>query len=274
MANHHCRSSSQVLGLIGISILFLSSFSSLAQAQTLPKSQIQISAREPNFLKCGYRKKGISLNLQPNMQKDPNHQSLRVEQNSLSRCADYSPEIPLTALTPPSSRGISMADYPTVLVYIPDVALEGLEGKFILRNEKDDVIYSKKIPLKVPDSIISIAISDDPDLPPLDVGKSYLWEFMIIFDQEDWSDSTYVGGSIERVAPNSDLNVSLKAASPEARPAIYATHGIWYEAVATLAQLRCSAPNDLTIASDWESLLKQVGLPEISTKFLDQCTSN
>lgn len=274
MANHHCSSSSQVLGLIGISILLLSSFSSLAQAQTLPKTQIQIFAREPNVLKCGYRKKGISLNLQPNMQKKPDHQSLRVEQNSLSRCAGYSPEIPLTALTPPSSGGISMADYPTLLVYIPDVALEGLEGKFVLRNEQNEVIYSKKIALKVPDSIISIGISDDSTVPPLDVGKFYLWEFIILFDQEDLSDSTYVGGSIERIAPNPNLNASLKMASPEEHPAIYATNGIWYEAVATLAQLRCSAPNDSALASDWESLLKQVGLPEISTKFLAHCPSN
>lgn len=271
MTNKQCSSSSQVLGLIWISILFLSIFSSLVQAQTLPKTQIQLSERQQNLLKCGYRKKGISLNLQQNALKNPDNQSLRVEQDNPSRCAGYSPEIPLTALTPPSNRGMSMADYPTLLVYIPDVALEGLEGKFVLRNEKDEVIYTKKIPLKVPDSIVSIAISDDSALPPLDVGKSYLWEFIIIFDQEDWSDSTYVGGSIERVAPSSDLNTSLKTASPEAQPAIYATNGIWYEAVAALAQLRCSAPNDSALASDWESLLQQVGLPEISTKFLAQC---
>lgn len=274
MTNHKYSASSQVLGLIGISILFLSSFSSLVQAQTLPKTQNQVSARQQNLLKCGYRKKDISLNLQQNALKNPHDRSLRVEQDNLSRCAGYSPEIPLTALIPPSSRGISMADYPTLLVYIPDVALEGLEGKFILRNEQEEVIYSKKIPLKVPDSIVSIAISDDPVLPPLDIGKLYSWEFLIIFDQEDWSDTTYVGGSIERIAPNSDLNNRLKTASPEAQPAIYATNGIWYEAVSTLAQLRCSAPNDSTLASDWESLLKQVGLPEISGKFLAQCPSS
>lgn len=271
MNNKNYSRSSEALGLIPICILLLYSFPSLAQAQTLPKNQIQLSVQQQEWVKCGYRKKGISLNLEPNTGKTPDPRSLRVETQSVSRCGSYSPPIPLTALIPPSNMGISVADYPTLLFYIPDVDLEGLEGKFILRNEKDEVIYSKKIPLKAPDSIVSVALSDAPSLPPLDTGKLYPWEFVIIFDQEDSSDSTYVGGSIERITPNSDLKDRLNTASPEEQPAIYATHGVWYEAVATLAQLRCSAPNDSTLASDWESLLQQVGLPEISKKSLAQC---
>ena len=57
-------------------------------------------------------------------------------------------------------------------------------------------------------------------------------------------------------------------------PALYAQAGIWYEALATLAELRRSKPNDSVLISAWESLLQSVGLDTVAKEpiILEQLT--
>ena len=79
---------------------------------------------------------------------------------------------------------------------------------------------------------------------------------------------------LQRVEANSEIKGILEKTLVPKQPGVYAANGIWYEALASLAQLRCTNPNDATIASDWQSLLQQVGLPEIAKKHLAQCNPN
>jgi hypothetical protein len=48
--------------------------------------------------------------------------------------------------------------------------------------------------------------------------------------------------------------------------AIYASNGIWYEALTTLAQLRQNSPQDATLQQEWQDLLIFVGLNDIAAK--------
>jgi hypothetical protein len=287
----HCKEKKALLTMVGIYTfcckalatcfltsvfsLVLYSFSSLAKDQRLKTHKPQSSHQQQILLKCGYKKKEITLKLPDSVFRSPKPeiQGNRVEQNLKLRCAGYIPPIPLTALIPNSNTGITFSEYPTFLFYIPDADLEGVEGEFVLYNENDEKIYTKSIILKEQDSdnIISVEISGSEALPPLEIGKSYYWVFSILFDKVDRSANSDVVGWIKRIEPNSELKHKLETALVQEKPAIYAANGIWYEALASLAKLRCSAPNNVTVASNWESLLQQVELSEIAIKPLAQC---
>ncbi len=46
--------------------------------------------------------------------------------------------------------------------------------------------------------------------------------------------------------------------------ALYAEAGIWYETIATLAQLKQEQPNNSNLLSVWEEILTSVGLGELA----------
>jgi hypothetical protein len=259
------------VGLISLCSLLLYSSSSLANAQTIRTHKPKLSNQQENLVKCGgyrRRKKEISFNL-PSSQLSTKKPAQRTAGGGY-RCLGYFPPIPLVALIP-QSDAITVAEYPTFFFYIPDVDLEGVQGELILHNEKDEEIYRADFDLKVPDSILMVDLSGFPSFPPLEVGKSYRWYLSVGFDPMDRSNDIYVGGGIQRVEPSSELQHKLDSALPQEKPAIYAANGIWHDALASLASLRCSSPNNSTIASDWASLLQQVKLPQISRKPLAQC---
>ncbi|HBL13589.1 MAG TPA: hypothetical protein DD379_19760 [Cyanobacteria bacterium UBA11162] len=244
----------------------------LANSSKSPASEINIS-NPSYFLKCGYRQKQISLQLPTHLQEANLIQKggSRIEDPENLRCQGHQPDIPLIALLPQSTMGITLDEYPTFLVYIPDVDLEYTLGELVIYADEDTSIYSQRIELKDADSIIKIEMSNSPSLPKLEIGKSYFWTFTILFDPIDRSDSTYVSGWIERVEANSDLQHQLSSVLPQQQPSIYAANGIWYEALTSLAKLHCSDPNDVAVTADWESLLQQVGLSEIASKPIAQC---
>jgi Domain of Unknown Function (DUF928) len=252
------------------------SWQALAQTQTVQRLKVSHKqSQENSIIKCGYRKKQLTL-------KPPD--STLVEVPNLTpgnrvegsmRCGEYSPPVPLIALIPQSTMGLTISEHPTLLFYIPDANLEGVHLEFaIYDRESKNPIYQQKISLKSGDAIIAIDLSKSPSLPPLAVGKVYSWNFSLFFDPEDMSNSTFVAGWIQRVAPKSEIQHQLNTVLPQQQPAIYAANGIWYEAVASLAKLRCSHPNDVTFTSNWESLLQQVGLSEIAKKPLAQCIAS
>jgi hypothetical protein len=266
------RKTLATVGLTSLCGLFLYSSASLANAQTIRTHKPKLSNQQEDLLKCGgyrRREKEIRFNL-PSSQLATKKPTRRT-QGGGDRCGGgYFPPIPLVALIP-QSDAITVAEYPTFFFYIPDVDLEGVQGELILHNEKDEEIYRADFDLKVPDSILMVDLSGFPSFPPLEVGKSYRWDFSIGVDPSDPTDDIVVGGEIQRVEPSSELQHKLDTALPQEKPAIYAANGIWQDALASLASLRCASPNDSAMASDWASLLQQVQLPEISRKPLAQC---
>jgi hypothetical protein len=274
------RKTLATVSLTSLCSLFLYSFSSLANAQTIRTHKPKLSNQQEDILKCGgfrRRAKEIRFNL-PSSQlatKKPERLPVNIEGGG-GRCGGgYSHPITLVALMPASDKGITksitVAEYPTFFFYIPDVDLEGVRGELRLSNEKDEEIYRVAFSLKVPDSILMVDFSGAPSFPPLEVGKSYQWDFAIVVDPGDRSNDIFVYGEIQRVEPSSELQHKLDTALPQEKPAIYAANGIWQDTLVSLANLRCSSPNNSTMASDWASLLQQVELPEISRKPLAQC---
>lgn len=261
------------VGLTSFFSLFLYGFANLAQAQPLTFHKPKLPNQQFNLLKCGYKKKQINLKLpEEKIAAQASEMPVnRVEMETDSRCNDYQPPIGLTALIPNTNSGVTLSKYPAFFFYIPDVNLDGVEGELTLRNEQNELIYKKTVPLTTSDSIVRVEFANSPSLPALEVGKSYYWVFSLLLDKVDRSSNRFVTGWIKRIEPNSELRQKLGTASHQAYPAVYANNGIWYEALDSIAKLRCTSPTDSVLASNWQSLLQQVGLPEISHKPLAEC---
>ncbi|MBD1903772.1 DUF928 domain-containing protein [Trichocoleus sp. DQ-A3] len=150
--------------------------------------------------------------------------------------------------------------------------------KFVLTDmDTDEEIYKTIV---VPDApgIISITLPKNEPKYLLKVNKLYSWSFVVIFDLEGFARSPDlpfysldIGGVIQRIELNSSLIKELESAAPLERAILYAKAGIWHDALATLAQMRLSNPNDSIAKTEWEELLRSVGLNEIAEKPLLTC---
>jgi hypothetical protein len=106
----------------------------------------------------------------------------------------------------------------------------------------------------------------EPGLHKIDLGKygvklspgqDYQWSVALVVDPSQRSLDVVSTGWIRRVAPPADLKARL-AASPENAAAIYASEGLWYDALDATAQL--GASNDPRFQPHLTALLQQVDI--------------
>lgn len=267
--------------------LLLYIFPASAKPQNLKDSRTHLLDRQQNLLKCGLSKEEIKLKPYFKKLSIPKESELEYYGREIrvfqGNCGRDAVPIYLTALVPREiDNHITLEKYPTIFIYLPDANFQEWQGKFIINNQEGREIYSKNVTLKNRDSVISVNISDNRSLPTLELNQEYQWVFTISRNGDDFH---VVAGSIIRVEPNSDIKDKLKNASLQELPDIYAANGIWYDALASLAKLRCLYPNDSTWAEQWTLLLKQVNLikdsrndwpsdnkEDISKKPLAQCS--
>ncbi|MGC9524944.1 MAG: DUF928 domain-containing protein [Limnospira sp.] len=171
-------------------------------------------------------------------------------------------EISLKALVP-ARGGVTIAPYPTFWFYIPPAAdvRATLEGYFVLEDAANRRIYETRLILPKTETLLAINITAET-LPPLEIGQSYRW-FFTVWNVDPACGNT-VSGTVERVASDPSLRAALETATYRERPQLYADHGIWYDSISTLAELRRTDPTDTTLATQWYNLLRSVGLEEFA----------
>jgi hypothetical protein len=98
------------------------------------------------------------------------------------------------------------------------------------------------------------------DLKP---GTLYRWSVALVVDPTSRSADIVASGVIKRIDPPADLVAQLQAARDEDKPALYAQHGIWYDALESLSTQIRHAPDNDALKQERASLLKQVGLDDI-----------
>lgn len=169
-----------------------------------------------------------------------------------------------TALVPETNVGLTVAQYPTFFVYVPQTALR--KAEFVLQDETEQEVYNTILTLPSTEGIVSISLPATGTLAPLKIGKKYRWSFSIIADPDNRAEDIYVDGWVQRVELSPSLLTELKKAIPSDRPALYAQATIWHETLITLAELRRANPTDATLTRQWEDLLRSVGLNRIADK--------
>ncbi len=73
-------------------------------------------------------------------------------------------------------------------------------------------------------------------------------------NQGDLSGYPFSQGFIERIQPNVYLLEKLKKARTLSLPTVYASQGIWYDALESIVQLRSLNPNHPQLINDWQEL--------------------
>ncbi|MEG5056330.1 DUF928 domain-containing protein [Microcoleus sp. A2-C5] len=124
---------------------------------------------------------------------------------------------------PLTNIGLTLRDYPTFFVYLPQTSAE-IELTLLTENE-DKVVYKKIFKVDKSGIVgISIPVTDDSK-KSLEVGKRYVWSFSMVCEPDDRSADTVVKGLVQRIAPQPTLNSDLANPDPMTRLDVYAKNG-------------------------------------------------
>ena len=185
---------------------------------------------------------------------------------------------PLTALVPatwkylgkPQERsdldaweviwGLTTSQSPTLWFFNPYALTNKLPVKFVLESEQGRNIYKTSfMATGTKPGVISFRLPSKA--VHLEFGKKYHWYFSIGCDADA---PALVEGWVQRVAINPALRSQLQKATTQQRVSLYAANGIWYDALARLAELRVANPKDVMLLNEWISLLDSVGLGTVA----------
>ena len=170
----------------------------------------------------------------------------------------------ITALIPQSTMGQTISAKPTFFYYLP-VAIDKTV-QFELADERDKTIYKKSFRMVTSRAgVVSVSLGSDGNSPALEVGKNYQWYFTIECNPKSHTDDVLVSGWINRTALAPTVKTELdRSPSRRAQLRIFAQQGLWYEYLATLAQLRVESPSDASLAIEWSEVLRSVELGKIA----------
>lgn len=162
---------------------------------------------------------------------------------------------------------LTVSEFPIFWFYVPDQG-DQVSAEFTLFDSQGQSVR-QQIVLSGEAGIVGIRLTQ-----PLAVDRSYTWRFRIDEDPSDAPMNSTVRGAVQRIAIDPTLAAQLEAASDPERITLYATQGIWQDALTALVQLRQAQPNNAELQADWSSLLTSVNLRSIATApILDCCTS-
>lgn len=164
----------------------------------------------------------------------------------------------MLALLPQTYYGTTIAERPTILVYLPATGAD--KAVFSLKDEAGNSVYETEIAVSKEAGVRTIAIPKDA--PALEVDKNYQWFLALKVDGNLTPSTPYVDGWIQRIQPNAEVAAALKSDALQLAK-VLGKNGIWYDCVATLAALRANQPKSETLAQQWSELLQSVELSAI-----------
>jgi Domain of Unknown Function (DUF928) len=165
----------------------------------------------------------------------------------------------IVPLLPPAKYGRTIEARPTMLVYVPPTQ-KPQHVFFSVQDENRRNLYQTMLELPGEGGIIRITLPEGA--PELELGKTYAW-FLAPVPSEGFlrPDNYGVVGWVKRV--ESPVGLTVAANSIE-RATAYAASGIWYDTLNLVAAAQQAQPDNPKLASEWQDLLKQVGLEAVA----------
>ncbi|NES81950.1 MAG: DUF928 domain-containing protein [Moorea sp. SIO2B7] len=164
----------------------------------------------------------------------------------------------LMSLVPTTNFGLTIAEHPTLWIYLPETSARQLVLSIMEQGTKH---HSQTFVSITGDSGI-ISLQPSPDSPSLEIGKAYELVVMLVCEQRPSLNDPRISSWISRISlpqPKNQGTVLEQAAW-------YAEQGIWYDALDTLVQARRSQPNNQDLMNIWAEFLDSGGLKEIATE--------
>jgi Domain of Unknown Function (DUF928) len=166
----------------------------------------------------------------------------------------------VTPLLPASNIGLTLAEHPTIFIYVPETRAKVVF--FSVQDANDNNIYQDYFDLPDKHGIIQFKLPIAS--PGLKIDQKYRWSLAMICTQNLEPDSPFVSGWIHRVSSRNTLNNSLDFSVSLDSVIKLAASGLWYDTLSTLAELRRTQPNNQILATSWQDLLNSVGLNAIA----------
>lgn len=188
----------------------------------------------------------------------------------------------MTALSPKSDAGLTSSGQPSFYLYVPEgisLPMEFNISEYPDENNpkaEEKEVYKTKFNLTGKGGIIKVSLPEKT--AGLEVGKSYYWSFSLVCKPNAKEASVIRGGWVQRQALRSAVVQEMETTAkntPEKLPGLFEREGMWYDALAALAELRSKNPGKANIEKEWETLLNSVELGNLAkAEFVNYKASN
>ncbi|MEO0927477.1 MAG: DUF928 domain-containing protein [Cyanobacteria bacterium J06643_13] len=140
---------------------------------------------------------------------------------------------------PQESQALTISPVPELLFYVPDVD-QASTLDLLLLDQDDRVVSRTEFQPGVQPGIVSLNLVDQSNNNVLRLNSSYSW-YLIQECAGHKIPKVVASGSLKRIELESSLALKLQHASLAEKIKLYQGANIWHEAIANLAQLKCSA---------------------------------
>ncbi len=188
----------------------------------------------------------------------PNYTESGGQRSGRRVCLQDTLDPSLLVLTPQTTIGATVLTRPSLLVYVP-AATPAQQLKFVFAD------VTTYIPLDQSPGLVQLQVPLD-----LEPGQSYLWTLKLICDRNRPEKDPRVDGEIKRISLP-DFEAVITQAPLIDRLALLQSQGIWYDTVATLAELRRMDPLNPRLQRQWTTLLQSQDLEDIAPATLLEC---
>ncbi len=229
----------------------------LIAVSIIPFSQLPLNAQETTNSSV---KSSFAVSFEPPNKDKPLATSGGASRGGQCMANMNNSEVTITPILPAMNQRLTVASHPTFFVHVPHTSAQKVFLNIQDENEEDS--YQTVLPISGQSGIISVTLPQEA--PPLKMGKNYQWSLALMCEDRLKPDSPIVMGSVTRVQPKMQLSEKLNGMAQIEQAALYAEAGIWYETIATLAQLRQEQPGNSNLLSIWEEVLSSVGLDSLA----------
>lgn len=210
-----------------------------------------VKAQNNNFL-FDY----ASTNAQQTQEKNSSRNGLpfnRIAGGSRGNC--LASNHPLIALVPEKNLNLTTSTSPQLFFYIP-ATTNPHQIEFVLRNQNDELVYETSVETNHKSGIVSIKLPNSIESNGLKLNENYHWYLSMICDPQQRSHDLVVEGWIRRIELETAMQKQLQNYQPVEQAQLYYQNGIWYDALATIAQEQNT--------SKWSELLNSIGLADLA----------
>ncbi|MEQ9548327.1 MAG: DUF928 domain-containing protein [Coleofasciculus sp. G3-WIS-01] len=145
--------------------------------------------------------------------------------------------IPLTALAPKTHLGATLSTHPTLAWFVPDSTIKPMEFRLYEYNDQGKPQpVGQPIQLQSSPGIMMLSLAREQ--LELTVGKTYLWQVVILCDSDSPSSDLIVSSDMQVVEMPLVLEQKLAQVKPGSEKVeLYAGAGFWYDAMGEALQL-------------------------------------
>lgn len=168
-------------------------------------------------------------------------------------------DTPRLAVLAPDHTGLTTKEQPSLYWFVSKPVAAKLEVT-VINDQTVKPMLEKSLAAPAHAGIQQLRLADYG--VKLEPGIEYRWHVALIVDPSQRSDDVIASGTIQRIVPDAALRARLAGADRSRLPFLYASEGLWYDAIEAVSALIERDPKDRSAQLQRASLLEQVGLDD------------